>query len=273
MDSIPTIQSIDLSSLRETSDLTDVKFIFSDPGNKGDKVIKANKTILACGSEVFKTQFFGSIPGSDSVPVQDSSIEIFSIFVDVLYNIKVDLKEMSLKLLGKLFYLAEKYHVDGLKDAIIKNVLSRKIEANDLIEANGVAEENAFLLDFATSVNKLCSDFVLNNNLGFLELCYKLEVEESTSATLHILMAKAYSMRNMMKPICKNCRHHPCLDGKPVTKDNFVEDASLKSIRFLDENPYIRKAVKVDGTTISFKLSGFKDTYMCEITDLVFKCK
>ena len=164
--------------------------------------------------------------------------------MDIFYNKKVDMKELSLKLLGELFYLAEKYHVDGLKDAIIKNALSRKIEANDLIETVNVAKVNAHLLDFANSVHKLCSDFVLNNNLGFLELSYKLEVEESTSATLHRLMAKAYTMKNMMQPRCKNCRHHPCLDGKSVTKENFVEEVFFDRIAY-ENPPWIRTRTKL----------------------------
>ena len=131
--SIRNIQTIDLASSREASDMTDVKFIFKDSGSKGNIEIKANKTILAYGSDVFKIQFFGSIPESDSVPIEDSSIDTFNMFVDILYNKKVELNELSLKVLGDLFYLGEKYHVEDLKDAIAKNVSSRKIEADGII--------------------------------------------------------------------------------------------------------------------------------------------
>ena len=248
--------------------MADVKFIFRDSGSKCNLKIKANKTILAYGSGVFKTQFFGSIPESDSVPIEDSSIDTFNMFVDILYNKKVELNELSLKVLGDLFYLGEKYHVEDLKDAIAKNVSSRKIEADGIIEAVKVAEEKAHLVDFSNSVYELCSGFVLNNHSGVLELFNNLEVEESTSACLHRLMAKAYTMKK--KNVCKNCRYDPCLDGVKLTKENFVADAIINR-KSLDDD-IVRKTVRVLETGKVTYSRSTKPDVTCDSDCLHFKC-
>jgi len=248
--------------------MNDVKFVF--PGLKGNREIKANRTILAFGSDVFKTQFFGSIPERDSVPIEDSSIDTFNIFMDILYNKKVDFSKLSFKVLGDLFYLGEKYHVQDLKDAIVKNVSSRKIEANGIIEAVKVAEEKDHLVEFANSVYELCSAFVLNNHWGILELFNNVEVEEATSVSLHRMMIKAYTMKK--KCVCKNCRHNPCLDGVILTKENFVADAIIK--RKGDDDDIVRK-------TVTISMTGGEVTYRrstggCDVTwdsDCIqFKC-
>jgi len=157
--------------------------------------IYANKTILACASEVFKTQFFGSIPAGKVVHVKDSNGTSFSTFLDMLYNIKVELNKMDLKRLGELFYLVQKYQVGNWKEAILRNVQLRKLKMDEVLDAVVVAEANSHLVEFSKAIHIICAEFVHKSSPREIsELFMKSEVEEATSAMLHRLMAKAFSL-------------------------------------------------------------------------------
>ena len=109
---IPNIQTIDIANIREhsTRPTTDVRFIFVDR-NSGEKLeLNAHKLILAYGSEVFMTQFFGPFKEERyTITVEDASFNAFKIFLDVLYNMKTPMSQASYKLLGELYSLADKY--------------------------------------------------------------------------------------------------------------------------------------------------------------------
>jgi len=213
---------VDLPSLRRSRKLDDVTFIFPEESIDDSYEINANKTILACASEVFKTQFFGSIPAKNVVIVTDTSGASFSTFLDMLYNIKVEMNKMDLKRLGELFYLVQKYQVSNWKEAILRNVQLRKLKMDEVLDAVVVAEANSHLIEFAKSINIICAEFVHNSSSREIsELFMKSEVEEATSAMLHRLMAKAFSLvdevsrkePNKLKegtiPIVQKPQHHP----------------------------------------------------------------
>ena len=140
---VPNIQTIDLTDfLKTNSGMADVKFIFSSSVSKEEQELLAHKLILSCGSPVFQTQFYGSIQDQNNIPVEDSSFEAFKIFLDILYNKKIDLKTLTFQLLGEVFYLAEKYHIDALKKVVTNNVMAKRIDADNLLIAAKVAEDN-----------------------------------------------------------------------------------------------------------------------------------
>ena len=119
-------------------------------------------------SEVFKTQFFGSLPAGKVILVEDSSIDAFKIFVDALHGVKVNYKEINLMLLGEIFFLADKYQVDAMKVAIIDNVKTREVNKNDVLDAAIVSEANTHLVEFANALDMLCVEFV--RSLSITEL-------------------------------------------------------------------------------------------------------
>jgi len=213
---------VDLPSLRRSRKLDDVTFIFQEEGMDESYEINANKTVLACASEVFKTQFFGSIPAGKVVHVKDSNGTTFSTFLDMLYNIKVELNKMDLKLLGELFYLVQKYQVSNWKETILRNIQLRKLKIDEILDAVVVAEANSHLVEFAKAINIICAEFVHNSSPREIsELFMKSEVEVATSAMLHRFMAKAFSLveevskkePNKLKegtiPIIQKPHHHP----------------------------------------------------------------
>jgi len=181
---------------RNRSELADVTFSFKEVSlvSESRKEIKANKVILALASEVFMTQFFGSIPAGTVVLVEDSNVEAFGIFIDILYNVKIQLKDLDPILLGDLFYLAEKYQVEAVKVAIVEDVKLRQIEIKDVLDILKVAESKSQLVQFADSLYKLCLEVIQKSSDNIYKVfgMFDPEVEdESTSRLLHKLVFKA----------------------------------------------------------------------------------
>jgi len=224
---IPNFQTIDLASIRENSPqpTSDVKFIFANQ-DSGEKLeLDAHKLILAFGSEVFMTQFFGSFKEDrDIIPVEDVSFEAFKIFLDVLYNKKISLRHACFKILAELYYLADKYLMAEMKELIIKKVSSRKMFSGKLIEAAKVAEENAHMEKFSESILHICSTFIKDDLKSVLNIFHREEAGSENSLILHRLLGKA---SQILSEICENCEHSPCLRGEQVTEDNFVQNAQV----------------------------------------------
>jgi len=230
-----------IPSSRKWSEMADVIFRFkeTDASAEGNiNEIKANKTILALASDVFKTQFFGSDPAVTVIPVEDANVDAFSIFIDILYNVKVELKDMDLKLLAELFYLAETYQVDVLRDAIVEDVELRDIKVADVLGTLKVAELYSHLVQFATCLHKLCLNVVFKSYDNLLALFSKSIVDQSNSRLLHQFMIEAEFLKwevGMLKP-CINCRQIECRDGLSVSLDNFVGGADVTCLHASDED-------------------------------------
>jgi len=262
------VAQTELPIARNCPEVADVTFRFEDMSSvpKISKEIKANKTILALASEVFKTQFFGSIPAGNVVPVEDSNAEAFGMFIDILYNVKTELKDLNPTLLGDLFYLAEKYQVDSVKVAIVEDVKLRQIEIKDVLEILKVAESKSQLVQFADSLYKLCLKVILKSSDNIIKVfgMFDPDVEdECTSRMLHRLMFKAKYLKDDLDEsdgkLCSNCQHFPCLDGLAVNLGNFVKNAAVTYTRgtLVGRDiiilPYIRKTTRVEEGVIVYK--------------------
>jgi len=266
---------------RICSELADVTFSFDTESSitNGKKEIKANKTILALASEVFKTQFFGSIPAEEVVPVKDSNAEAFGIFLDILYNEKIQLKDMNLMLLGDLFYLADKYQVDEIKAAILEDINLRQVNIEDVIEVLTVVESKSQLVQFAESLYKLCLKVVLKSSDNICKLFNMSDPDdESTSRMLHRFMIIAHTLKDEIDQVCNNCQQFPCLDGSIVClNNNFVENAEVISYRgdsrFQDGEVITLSEVYEDGCFVHGMHMGQREFYTRdEIADLEYKC-
>ena len=62
--------------------------------------------------------------------VDDATKDIFNIFLDIIYNVSINLNELSPRLIVKLFYLAEKYRIESIKIAIV-DYLKAKVSKKD----------------------------------------------------------------------------------------------------------------------------------------------
>eukprot|EP00092_Neocalanus_flemingeri_P040345 GFUD01043940.1.p1 GENE.GFUD01043940.1~~GFUD01043940.1.p1 ORF type:complete len:281 (+),score=83.86 GFUD01043940.1:66-908(+) len=275
------IQTIDLVvTLRDISPnpTSDVTFTFVDQSCGKTSEILAHKLVLACGSTVFMAQFYGpSKEQKDSIPVEDSSSSAFKVFLDVLYNKKVSLKSMKFQLLGELFYLANKYYLDSLKDSIVQEVSSRKLVTGQVLEVAKVAENHAHLEKFANALFQICSSVVKDNHEATLEMCNNEEVGEENSFTLHRLLARASrakprQSRPQQAPVCNNCKHVPCLHGEKLTEGNFVANSQVS----FSTSRSKFKTVKLDGSHVTFvRVDGGNPNihFQFHITNFKFCCE
>jgi len=215
----------------------DVTFILAQHESTSCSEVHANKVVLASLSEVFETQFFGSMPSDNTIRVEDSNFEAFKIFIDILYNVKQDTKHFSFQLLGDLFYLAEKYQVKALKTAIKKIVESINLEAHEVLDALKIAETFSHLKEFAETLDGICAKFASSSKV--LELFRKSEVNEESSCKLHKLIIKVGKKEN--DRYCENCCQHPCINDSALSGENFIPDAYIALIENTDD--LIRKTI------------------------------
>eukprot|EP00092_Neocalanus_flemingeri_P016302 GFUD01017647.1.p1 GENE.GFUD01017647.1~~GFUD01017647.1.p1 ORF type:complete len:285 (-),score=64.61 GFUD01017647.1:127-981(-) len=280
----PNFQTIDLAMVREASPnpTCDVKFTFLDQNTGVKSELPAHKLILAFGSEVFMKQFFGSIPEErDTIPVEDSPVKVFEVFLDILYNKKIALEVFDFQFLADLYFLAEMYLHDFLKNLIVNEVSSRKIDSGNLLEGAKVAENNAHLGEFSTSLFSICYGFMSKSDLESIsDIFDKEDVGEENSCTLHRLMAGSKRSRPNPSNICKNCQHEPCLDGKELTKSTFVAGASISRPSQLGPE-IVRKSVKIYDDRVEYEyamanMSGrtvsTTTTCLVKFSELIFKC-
>jgi len=266
----PNIQTIDLASVRESASSPyppcDVKFTFVDKDTGEKAEIPAHMFILSCGSPVFNAQFYGTMKDEkESIVVEDVTLDAFKIFLDTLYNKEVSLSGLDFHILAELFYLANKHHLDLMKDSIIDEVSSRKVVSGQVVEAAKVAENNVHLERFSDSLYSICSMFVKNNPGSVLEIFNSEEIGEENSCTLHRLMARAYRTQPIPPTqTCENCKENPCLHGEMLTKDNFVVGAKIYHDA-VDVEGFIedsRIATGLVGTRVHYSV-GFGEDYIC----------
>jgi len=256
---VPNIQTIDLATyLNANSSMADVKFIFRSPVSKEVKEILAHKLVLSCGSEVFQTQFYGSIQDQEEILVEDSSYEAFKLFLDILYNQKVEFKSLTFQLLAEMFYLAEKYRIDTLKKVVTDTVLAKRIDTENLLIAAKVAEDNALMEDFSTTLYESCSNYVSQNPFQVLKMFANQDnQDEEANTSLSRVTARVFQRKEMES--CPNCKHSPCLDGVFLTIDDFVLDAKIMPEGFENEDPpRLRRVLKMDKDKgmVHYSISG-----------------
>jgi len=285
---ISNIQTIDLAHIRETfpSPTCDVKFTFVDQNTGVMSELLAHKLVLALGCDVFMAQFYGPhMELRDTIPVEDSSVDAFKILVELLYNKKVAFENLGIELLAELFYLADKFILDDLKDAIIKEVSSRKMVTEKLLEAANVAEDKVHLQRFSEALYKVCVKFVKENIQSIFEIFDSELPGGDNSLALHRLMAKANRVHPAPSPstsVCENCKHSPCLHGQVLSRDTFVNNAQVskeagnneesrrETIRFIN-NEDINRSDQVEYT---YKLGALVlGGRVCYISELKYKCK
>lgn len=100
-----------ISKLYLKDDLSDVNFVFK--GDGPTVLVPAHKLILASGSPVFRTMFFGSLPEKDTVEIVDATVGEFKEFLQLFYlrRIKLTMDNME-----GVNILADKYDMmDSLK--------------------------------------------------------------------------------------------------------------------------------------------------------------
>eukprot|EP00092_Neocalanus_flemingeri_P015564 GFUD01016847.1.p1 GENE.GFUD01016847.1~~GFUD01016847.1.p1 ORF type:complete len:299 (-),score=63.36 GFUD01016847.1:101-934(-) len=275
---VPNIQTIDLvATIRDISPnpTCDVSFTFVDQTTGETSTLSAHKLVLACGSPVFMTQFYGPIrEKKDCIPIEDSCFDTFKVFLDILYNKKVLLKDMDFQVLGELFYLANKYFLDMLKDSIVQEVLSRKIVTEQVLEVAKVAEANVHLEKFSDALYQICNSFLSDNAESAMEICDNEEVGEENSFTIHRMLARVNRTKKSTPPPapgCDNCKHGPCLNEEMLTINNFVAGSLIGYIDY-DDDDFKRRAVQHDGSQVTYTFNDTDKLFVADISRFKFRC-
>lgn len=87
--------------------MADVNFIFKDA--LSTQKIPALKLILAAGSPVFKTMFFGSLPVKGDIRIIDVTSDGFKAFLQYFY---LDELNLTMENVNEVMYLAKKYDIN-----------------------------------------------------------------------------------------------------------------------------------------------------------------
>ncbi|KAH7703102.1 BTB/POZ domain-containing protein 3 [Aphelenchoides avenae] len=111
----------DLNVILLKQDLSDVQFVVTDEDG-GTKSFDAHKLVLAVASDVLRTMFYGSVPQTSPVQIPDSSPAAFEAFLRFIYTGAAVITEAEV---FRMLYLAKKYLVSTLKEAVMSYLESR----------------------------------------------------------------------------------------------------------------------------------------------------
>ena len=207
---------------------SDVIFLFKNEQQEVIGEIKAHKVILAFASDVFKRAFFGNFESENAVEIEDSSKEVFGLFIAYIYNKQIKWNEINLKVVSSLFYLSDKYNVKTLKDELISSIPGHEIKKNMVLEVATLAQENLHLTDLSNALffhAASCLKSEFGNNCQRVYEFYT-GLGETHALVVFKLMSLMMSVPNQN---CLNCKNliADCLGGLGITPNNFVPGAKV----------------------------------------------
>ncbi|XP_067614713.1 BTB/POZ domain-containing protein 3-like [Eurosta solidaginis] len=104
--------------------LADCEFLVGDPNAvQKPRLFRCHKMILATASEVFERMFYSEFVVVGPIQVSDVSPNSFERFLRYVYIYEIN-KYLPTEELGELFYLADKYMMQDLTDAIVEHLKS-----------------------------------------------------------------------------------------------------------------------------------------------------
>jgi len=210
---------------------TDIKFVFKveEQEENTSEEVWAHKVILAVVSDVFEKEFFGPLKEAKSeIEIKDAKQEEFKVMLDFIYNKQSDLSMYDLYFLSKLYYLAEKYNISAFRSEIISTISQKQVCDENVLDVAIVAELNVAHDMFSETLYERVAVFLLRKFAGKLSNAFdffsRVEPTQANGLVLLKVMAK---MKNVVPPVCDNCKAYPCIDGEELTKANFVVGARV----------------------------------------------
>eukprot|EP00092_Neocalanus_flemingeri_P046991 GFUD01053082.1.p1 GENE.GFUD01053082.1~~GFUD01053082.1.p1 ORF type:complete len:277 (-),score=60.75 GFUD01053082.1:11-841(-) len=208
---------------------TDVKFIFRGEEGAIMKEVAAHKTILGIASDVFERQFFGCLgEPKDEIEIKDANAEVFNVLVQYIYHKKLDWMDYDLGFLSSLYYLAEKFIVEELREEIIANIPKHEVTEENVLDVAILAEGSLHHQPLSDTLYEAAASFLKYKFEGKLEnvynFCSEIEASEANGLVLLKMLAK---MKILQSPKCENCKQTPCLNGQLLTRENFVPGATV----------------------------------------------
>jgi len=232
------MSSVVQQSLSAASDIpTDIKFMFEEEedGRIVIKEIRAHKFILALVSDVFRKGFYGGMPDNGSIKIKDVTKESFEAMIDFIYDKKADVNIYDWDILCSLYYLGDKYNIKILLEDSLKAILAKEITTENVLNVGLLADQNSVHEELAETLyeaaaiglSKMFDGDVVKVQQFFHELdATEAPTSSSSSKSLIKIMARVRKLE-----VCKNCKATPCLNGRKITKENFVPEASISNVR------------------------------------------
>jgi len=257
---------------------TDVKFEFEEEedGIVTIKEIKAHKFILSLVSDVFRNGFYGGILDDGKIKIKDVTKESFEAMIDFIYDRKTDVSIYEWDILCSLYYLGDKYNIKILMEESLKAILSKEITAENVVNVGLLAEQNSVHEELAETLYDAAakglskmfdSDYGDEVVVKVQQFFHELETTESPTSTssfksLVKIMAR---VRKLAVCVCKNCRTTPCLNGKEITKENYVQGAAVSQVR--GKSGKLVKNIHVSNPAQFYIMGeGTSYVYRCEIS-------
>jgi len=234
------ISSVKQSLSTESGIPTDVKFTFKEEvfGFPIIEEIRAHKLILALVSDVFKNGFYGGWADDSIIEVKDVTKDSFGAMIDFIYNKKTDLKTYDFEHLCTLYYLADKYNINVLKEETLKAIRSKEISPKNILDVGFLADKHSIHEELVEHLYEAAAESLSHKFNGDLDKVVEFYTEIDASETKPSVSCK--SLVNIMKrvkrvrkrklssPVCENCENSPCITGKGLNKDNFVPGAKVR---------------------------------------------
>jgi len=212
------------------SDLaTDVRFLFKKDEGGVVTEVKAHKLILAIASDVFKRNFFGSFESESKVDIKDVSEEVFKAMVDYIYNKDMDWDGHELSFLASLYYVADKYDISELREEIIASIPEHKVSDENVLDVAILAEANTHHQPLSDALYDAGASYLMERFKGKAGNVYKFCSENEASDMTGLVVYKMLGrMERLPKPKeCDKCQKTPCLNGRLLTRENFVTGANV----------------------------------------------
>merc|ERR550519_47350 len=202
---------------------------------KGGK-IKANKTILAMVSKVFRNMFFKDKSAIEMV-MEDTTRPPFQIMLDAIYSVKPMKESLQGKSVDEIFavlYLVKKYEIPKLQLAVMECLSSFPITENNVLKV--ATDSMEYLTPFEEAAQSLllaCAKFLktkVSDGKSFVRFVAENGDRMVTVHQLAVLMEDSH-----LSDWCDGCKRKSteCLDGKEVSESNVKVGVKV------EENPII----------------------------------
>jgi len=213
---------------------SDIKFLFKKETNGVTTVqeIRAHKFILALVSDVFVKAFYGGLKDDGCIEIKDATKESFEAMINFVYTKETDVSIYGFEMLCSIYYLADKYNIDALKEETLKAIKTKDISADDILNVGLLADQHsvheelteALYMAATQSLGRIFDGQLTKAINFFAEIDADISPELSRSAVK--LMAKLKTMQ----PVCSNCKAFPCLSGVGITMFNLVPGAKISGV-------------------------------------------
>eukprot|EP00092_Neocalanus_flemingeri_P102892 GFUD01131619.1.p1 GENE.GFUD01131619.1~~GFUD01131619.1.p1 ORF type:complete len:243 (-),score=68.39 GFUD01131619.1:22-675(-) len=213
----------------------------------------------------------------DEITIKDASQEVFQAMVDFIHNKQPDWKECDLSFLASLYYLADKYNVEDLRDMIIASFPDQEVTKDNVLGVAILAEDNILLQPLSETLYDVAARFMKKDFDGKLENALDIFTEVNKKHAL-VIFKVMERMKKLKSPTCEHCKQFSCLNGQGVTHQNFVAGATVRDMGCRGKGYCgIKKLIEIDKVN-ELRFTGSKEdgtevfSYVMDPARYLYRC-